>query len=187
METDRTSRPRPAIWFGVIGAFLTAANNTVAILALGVLQGPIVAFTTPFAFALARLMFPRLPAATLVYLPVVAVSIFTVNFGPPGPHKVLFMLGAVAYDLACYVTGVGIRSGTPVAAWKLIVATIFYPFGLLAGALLALRWVTVEIPILSRGWIGVAGMFAAFLIVGSLATLTCHRIYYKWIIRGSRR
>ena len=70
---------QPAIWLGLIGAFLTVVNNVIATLALGVFQGPFVAITTPVAFCLARLRYPKLPAASIIYLPVVIVSIFTLK------------------------------------------------------------------------------------------------------------
>lgn len=182
---DSTGNYRPFIWFGIIGAFLTVVNNTVAIIALGVAQGPIVAFTTPFAFCLGKLRYPKLPGATFIYLPVVIVSIFTVNFGPPGPYKVLFIVGAVLYDLVCYIFRVGSRDHDQVALWKLIIAVIVYPIGLLLGALLAISWVTVELPILSSAWIGAVILVVVFGIVGSIATWVCHRVYYKWLSKTS--
>jgi hypothetical protein len=186
MKTTRetinpTENYRPFIWFGIIGAFLTIINNMVAIAALGVAQGPIVAFTTPFAFCLGKLRYPKLPAATLIYLPVVIVSIFTVNFGPPGPYKVTFMIGAVLYDFVCYILRVGSSDRDQVALWKLIIAVLFYPIGLLLGALWAISWVTVELPILSGAWIGAVILMALFGIIGGFATWVSHRVYYRWL------
>lgn len=178
---NTTGNYSPYIWFGIIGAFLAVINNIVAIAALGVAQGPIVAFTTPFVFCLGKLRYPKLPAATVIYFPVVIVSIFTVNFGPPGPYKVTFMIGAVLYDLACYFLRVGSRDRDRVALWKLIIAVLFYPIGLLLGALWAISWVTVELPILSGAWIGAVILMAVFWIIGGFATWTCHRVYYKWL------
>ena len=172
---------QPAIWLGLIGALLTIINNIIATLALGVFQGPFVAFTTPFAFCLARLRYPKLPAASIIYLPVVIVSIFTLNFGPPGHYKVTFILGAVLYDAVCYFLRVGVGHRARVALWKLIIAVFFYPIGLLLGALLAISWVAVELPILSRGWVGVVIFEVVFGIVGIFATWLCHRVYYKWL------
>jgi len=176
-QMEQSGFARPAIWFGLIGAFLAAINNVVATVGLGFAQAPVVAFTTPFAFCLARLGAPRLPAATLVYVPVVVVSFFTLNFGPPGFYKVGFLLGAVAYDAVCYLTGVGIRTSRPIPMWKFLLANAFYPIGLLAAGLIAVSWVSVSIPILSRGLPGAIALVAVFVVIGSGATWLCHRVY----------
>jgi len=166
------------IWFGLIGALVTVVNNMVAIFALGVAQGPIVAFTTPFAFCLGKLRYPRLPGASLIFLLVIVVSIFTLNLGPPGPYKVLYLFGAILYDLICYILGVGLEKKGKISLWKLILAIVFYPIGLVLGGLLAISWVAVEIPILSKAWAGVILMILLFMIVGGFSTWLCRRLYY---------
>lgn len=182
MTTDLRGFDRPMLMLGLIGAMLAAVNNVVATVGLGIAQGPVVAFTTPLAFALARLGARRLPAATLVYLPVVIVSIFTLNFGPPGYYKIGFMSGALAYDALCYLTGVGWTARQRVRLWKLLLANISYPIGLLAGGMLILTQVTVEIPILARGLPAAIGMVVLFALIGSLATWLAHRIFYRRIV-----
>ena len=180
-KKDSTGYQRASIWLGLIGAFLAVINNLVALFALGLFQGPIVAFTTPFAFCIAKLRYPKLPTASLIYLPVVIVSIFTINFGPPGPYKIAFLIGAILYDIACYVLRVGFGKGTHIALWKMIIANFFYPVGLILGALLAISLVDVEIPFLSKAWIGVVILMAVFWIIGGFASWFSHRIYYKWL------
>ncbi len=178
---NREEIKHPVIIFGLIAAFLTAFNTIIANLALGVFQGPIVAFTTPFVFCLGRLIYPKLPAATFIYIPVVAVAIFTLNLGPPGVYKILYIIGAILYDLVCYVFGVGFRDHDKVALWKLWIAIIFYPVGLLLGALLAMQFITTEIPLLSRSYVGALMIIAVFVVIGGFATWICHRVFYKWI------
>jgi len=182
-KIETLSASRSTIWFGIIGAFLAATNNIIAFAALGVFQGPLVAFTTPFAFCFGKLLYPRLPSSTFIFLPVVIVSIFTINFGPPGPYKIFFLIGAVLYDVVCYILRVGSDGKEKVALWKLIIATLFYPVGLLIGALIAISWVAVELPILSQAWIGAILLIVVFGIVGSFATWLCHRVFYKWIVQ----
>lgn len=171
----------PIAWFGIISAFLTVINNIIATLALGVFQGPIVAFTTPLAFCLAKLKYPKWFGATLIYLPLVIVSIFTINFGPPGPYKILFLSGAILYDFVCLITRTGREKSGRIPLWKLIIATVFYPIGLFAGAYVAIQWTTVEIPIISKALTGAILMVLLFFVVGSFANYLGHRVFYKWL------
>jgi hypothetical protein len=180
-KTDRPTALRVVIWFGILGALLAVVNNGVAILALGVFQGLIVAFTTPFALTLAKLRYPGYPGATIVFLPLVAASIFTVNFGPPGPYKLCFVVGPILYDLACYLLRVQSRTAGRIRLWKLIVATVNYPIGLLLGGLVALTWVTSDVPMLAHAWKGAIALVVVFGLMGSLATTVAYRVYYKWL------
>lgn len=175
---------RAYIWFGMIGALLAVINNIIATIGLGVFQGPFVAFTTPFAFALVKFMFPKKMGATLIYIPVIITSIFTINFGPPGPYKLLFIIGAVFYDLICYVLQFHKQASPNYKMWKLIVAVAFYPIGLFIGALIAIYWIlTPEIPFISKGFIGAIGMIFLFIIIGYFSTLICFRIYKKFLYK----
>ena len=185
VQNNTSDGVRPYIWFGIIGAFLAAINNIVAILALGVFQGPIVAFTTPFAFCLAKLRYPKHFGATILFLPVVISSIFTLNFGPPGYYKIAFMIGAICYDLTCYTLRVGHKREDKISLWKLIIAVVFYPIGLLLGGLIAIEYILIdiEIPILSRGLFGAILMVVLFVIVGGFSSFVCHRIYYRFLIK----
>jgi hypothetical protein len=168
------------IRLGLIGGTLSVVNNMAAILALGVFQGPLVAFTTPFAFCLGRVFYPRLPAATVIYFPVVIVSMFTLNFGgPPGPYKIGFMAGAILYDIVCYVTRVRPNPKGNIPLWKLILAAFFFPPGLLVGAWLAILWVNIKLPIISRTWVGVAAAMLLFWIIGAFATWVCHKVCHS--------
>lgn len=173
---------RPYIWFGLIGAFLTIINTTVATVTLGVWQGLIVSFTTPFAIAFAKLRYPRLPGATAIYIPLIIVAFFTFNFGIPGYYKVLFLLAPISYDFTCFILRVGREKIQKVPLWKLIFAIIFYPPGLLIGAKLAIRIWSVELPIVETAKIAGAFMLV-FWIMGSIATWFAHRIYYKYVKR----
>lgn len=173
---------RASIWFGAIGAFLAIINGIVATLALGVAQGPVVGFTTPFAFCLGKLMFRRLPAATAIFTPLVLASMFNLNLGPPGPYKILFVIGPILYDLVCLILRVGSEpAGQKVSLWKLIVAQTFYPIGLLAGAFLIVSWFTVDLPLLEKGWKLAPIFIAVFAVIGAFSTFVCHRVYYRWI------
>lgn len=173
---------RPYIWFGLIGAFLTVINTTVATLAFGVWQGLIISFTTPFAFIFAKLRYPRLPGATAIYIPLIIVAFFTFNFGIPGYYKVLFLLGPIFYDFTCVILRVGREKIQKVPLWKLILAIIFYPPGLLIGAKVAIRIWSVELPLAESAKIA-GGFMLLFWIMGSFATWFAHRIYYKYIKR----
>lgn len=174
-------RPNPAIWLGLIGGVLAAFNNVVATLALGVVHGPIVLFTTPLAFAFGRLMFPRLPAASIIYIPLVIVSIFTLNLGPPGAYKILYLAGAIAYDVAGYAVGIGRGNQEKIALWKLFVAAFFYPLGLFLGAIMAVSWFAVEVPLMAKGLAFVPAAIAMMDVFILLATFVGHKIYYSFI------
>ena len=175
---------RASIWFGAIGAFLAVINSIVATLGLGVAQGPIVAFTTPFAFCLGKLMFPRLPGATAIFIPLVIASVFNLNLGPPGPYKLLFITGPILYDLVAFALRIGSEaSGSKVVLWKLIVAQAFYPVGLLVGAFAIISLLTVDLPMLAEGWKLAPVLVAVFAVIGSFSTFVCHRLYYKWLAR----
>ena len=180
-ENEIISKPNAIIRLSLIGAFLTVVNTIAATLALGVFQGFIVAFTTPFAFAFGRLLYPKMPAATILYIPVVIVSIFTLNFGPPGHYKIFFILSAFIYDLTCYILMVHKVDKKIIPLWKLIIPTILYPIGLLISAFVIIKFFTVELPILSKGWTGAIMLLIFFAVMGSLATFVAHRVFYRWI------
>lgn len=172
---------KPARWLGIISAVLTATNTIIATAGLGLLQGLVVPFTTPFAFALGRLLFPRLPTATLIYLPLVLVSMFTLNLGPiPGPQKLLFLIAPIAYDIVGFF--VRCQNHTFTASppkWKLLSMFAVYPFGLLAAALLLERFFSMKSFILEKGMAAAWGGVAFFEIVGVLATLLAYRVFAR--------
>lgn len=184
MNQDQ-NKYRPYIWFGIIGAFLAVINSILATLTLGVFQGPLVAFTTPFAFALAKFMYPKKMGATLIYIPVILTSIFTLNFGPPGFYKIVYIIGAILYDLIGYALLFHKQKSPNYKIWKLIVAVIFYPVGLFAGAYIAITWIItdIEIPFLSKGLIGALMMIVLFMLVGTFATHISYKIYKKFLHR----
>lgn len=166
----------------LIGSFLTLINTVVSTMALGFAQGFIVAFTTPFAFALSKLLFPRMFfSATILYFPLVITSVFTINFGPPGFPKILFILSSIIYDLVSYFMGIRKYTEKKIPLIKLIIPIIFYPLGLLVSAFLILKLFNFEIPIISEGIKLAIIMVLFFALMGSFSTFICHRVYYRWV------
>lgn len=174
---------RPYIWLGVLGALLMVVNNIIATIGLGVFQGPFVAVTTPFVFALAKFMYPKKMGATLVYIPVIITSIFTLNFGPPGYYKFVYIIGALLYDIVCYILLFQKQKAPNFKLWKLIIAIIFYPLGLFGGAIIAIKWIItdIEIPFISKGMMGAIMMVIMFAVIGAFATIASFRIYKKFL------
>lgn len=170
------------IRLALMGSLLTVINTTIATLALGVFQGFLVSFTTPFVFALARQMYPRIAfTSSIIYIPVILVSLFTLNLGPPGFHKVIFIISAIIYDLVCVLFNTKKHSSGTIPVWKLIIATLFYPIGLLLAAVIILYLFTINLPFISEGWIPAIGMVIVFLIMGSIATVLATKFYKNWI------
>lgn len=169
------------IWLGLIGAILTIVNNGLSILGFGIILAPILAFTTPVAFCISKLRFPKLPTALIIYTPLVIVSIFTVNLGPPGAYKIFYLIGALAYDIVCAILFVGKEKKEKVARGKLFAAVIAYVLGLVGAAYIIVELVTIELPLLSRSYIGVIGFVIVFSIIGVGATVFSYNIYYKWL------
>jgi hypothetical protein len=64
-----------------------------------------------------------------------------------------------------------------------MIASSFYPVGLIIGALAAVRWVLtdVEIPFISRGLAIAAGMVVLFIVIGSFATWVSSKIFKKYL------
>jgi len=184
MEREQ-ERTRRYIWLGLLGAALAAINTFVATISLGIFQGPFVAFSTPFVFALAKFRYPKSPGATLVFVPVIVTGIFTLNLGPPGVYKIIYLIGPLLYDLVCYLLLFHKQKSPNFKVWKLMIAAIFYPIGLIAGAILAIRWVLtdVEIPFVSKGLIGATLMVALFAIIGSFATVVCSKVFKKYLYK----
>lgn len=170
----------------MIGGLLTLINNGIAILSFGIGQMLIVPFTTPFAFAIARLLFPRLPAATLVYTPLVFVSVITFNLGPPGPYKLVFLVAPMLVDLFGYLVGVHLHSiENPAPTWKLLVTFTPYPFGLLAGAWLALKFFGFTLPLMenfNKAMLGVAVLWGFGAIATWVACIVFRRTLRREIL-----
>lgn len=162
------------IWCAMLGALLAVFNSIVATVGLGLAQGPIVAFSTPLILTVAKARDPRFPmSATLTYLPVVLLSFFTLNLGPPGVYKVAFILVGILYDLAAFplLAAPRLRERT----WPYVVAcSVAFPLGLLGGALTALKLWGISLPLLGsadRSAIAaVAGALAFFFVVSILAS-----------------
>lgn len=163
----------------MIGGLLTLINNLVATLLVGVGQALIVPFTTPFAFAIGRLLFPKLPVATLIYTPLVLVSVFTLNLGPPGPWKIAFLVAPILTDAVAYLVGIhrySVQEPPPLS--KILIAFTPYPFGLLVGAWFALKFFGITLPLMQNLKTAIGG--ASFLwILGAASTWAAYTIFKR--------
>jgi len=184
MKSQKEEFSRPVIRLVILGSFLTIINTIVATFALGIFQGFIVSFTTPFAFTLGRMLYPRMFfSATVIYFPVVVTSLFTLNFGPPGYPKILFLLSSIIYDITAKFMRIQKHENSKIPLYKLIIPTLFYPLGLLASAFFILKLFTFELPFVSQGIKGALLLVLFFIIMGTFAVFVCHRIYYRWLNR----
>ncbi|MCG2806754.1 MAG: hypothetical protein L6413_00595 [Coriobacteriia bacterium] len=165
--------PRPLVWLGLMGGGLTVVNNLAMNLGFGFALMPVVAMTTPFVFAIAKQRFPRLATATAIYVPVVLISIFTLNLGPPGVYKLLFLAAPLLYDGWCALVQFRRRP----AVWKLHVATVLYVAGLVLMGYLAFTALGVELPMMSQGAIYVYAFLVGFSALGMIATWMGWRVY----------
>ena len=108
------------------------------------------------------------------------MSAFTVNLGPPGPWKLVFIGVAVAVDIVGYTMRVHAYTfwKSP-PAWKLIVTFTPFPVGLLVGAWFALEFFHISLPMIEKGpkfaFIGVGFLW----VMGAAATWAAHRIFVQ--------
>lgn len=171
-------------WCGLLGGALAAVNSLAATFGLGVGQALIVPFTTPFVFALAKLSNPWFTwSSTLVYLPVVVISIFTLNLGPPGIYKPIFLITPLLYDVV-YAIAVMRHRERRKKRWPIIVACPSFPLGLLAGAYAATRVFGIELPVISQTASGLGvliGFLAYFLVVSVIASLAAFHVHKQWL------